>query len=64
MGMTRSMRSPGGWIRTGGVLLSLASSTFAGAAEAPFELFEIPSPGRTVAAEFADLDGDGQTDLL
>ncbi|MEE8557495.1 MAG: VCBS repeat-containing protein, partial [Myxococcota bacterium] len=64
MGTARSMPSPARWIRTGGLCLSLASPTLAGAAEAPFELFEIPSQGRTVAAEFADLNGDGRTDLL
>jgi hypothetical protein len=30
----------------------------------PFEILEFASPGRTTAAEIADLDGDGRTDLL
>jgi hypothetical protein len=29
----------------------------------PFALRQVPSSGRTAAAEFADLDGDGRTDL-
>ncbi|MCZ6784723.1 MAG: VCBS repeat-containing protein [Proteobacteria bacterium] len=30
----------------------------------PFEILSIPGDGRTVAAELADLNGDGRTDLL
>jgi hypothetical protein len=33
-------------------------------AQAPFEERLIPSPGRTAAAELADLDGDGRADLV
>lgn len=44
-------------------VLSLACGT-ARAAEPPFEVIDIASTGRTVAAELADLDGDGRTDLL
>jgi hypothetical protein len=36
----------------------------AGAEDPPFEILEFPSPGRTVMAEFADVDGDGRTDLI
>jgi len=32
--------------------------------EDPFAVVEVPSPGRTVAAELADLDGDGRADLF
>lgn len=34
------------------------------AAEDPFAWREIPTQGRSVAADLADLDGDGRTDLL
>ena len=33
------------------------------AAEEPFRLVELPGPGRTAAAGFADLDGDGRSDV-
>jgi hypothetical protein len=33
-------------------------------AEPPFEIVEVPTPGRTVMAELADLDGDGLADLI
>jgi hypothetical protein len=32
-------------------------------AEDPFRLIELPGPGRTAAAGFADLDGDGRSDV-
>ena len=35
-----------------------------GGEEPLFRVFELPSPGRTAAAGFADLDGDGRTDLF
>ena len=34
------------------------------AADDPFEVTVIPSRGRTVTAELADVDGDGRTDVL
>jgi hypothetical protein len=33
-------------------------------ADDPFAFLELPSPGRTVAAELVDLDGDSRTDLF
>jgi hypothetical protein len=47
-----------------GLALAIVTGTSAIAADDPFALTEIPSTGRTVAAELADLDGDGRTDLL
>ena len=48
-----------------GLALALPALPGLGAANEPaFELLTLESPGRTVAAEFADLDGDGRTDLL
>jgi hypothetical protein len=45
--------------------VAFAASVGASArAEPAFDLLEISSRGRTVAAEYADLDGDGRTDLL
>jgi len=48
--------------------LAIAGSVFvasiAGAEELPFDVREIASTGRTVAAELVDLDGDGRQDLL
>jgi hypothetical protein len=42
-----------------------ASAARAAAADAAFEVRELPADGlRSVAAELADLDGDGRTDLL
>ena len=35
-----------------------------GAEEPLFRVFELPSPGRTAAAGFADFDGDGRMDLF
>ncbi len=43
---------------------SLAAASVAPAQEAAFELRGIENPGRTTAAEIADLDGDGRGDLL
>ena len=34
------------------------------AAEDPFDWIELPASGKTVAAELADMDGDGRTDVL
>lgn len=44
-----------------GAVLALAAPVAAD--EAPFELMALDEPGRTVAAEIADLDGDGHADL-
>lgn len=47
--------------------LAAASLLVAGvswAAEPVFDVVEIPTEGRTVAAELVDLDGDGRVDLL
>jgi len=54
------MRPAAIWLLIPGVLLPL----LAGAAEDPFEIIELPSPGRTATAGFADLDGDGRTDVF
>lgn len=48
------------------LLLATLGSPAAGqgsATSAPFRVIEIPAPGRTSAAGFADLDGDGRRDL-
>jgi hypothetical protein len=37
---------------------------FARAADDPFDWIELPASGKTVAAELADTDGDGRTDVL
>jgi len=47
------------WLAAIGSTLAVAA-----AAEPPFELRELPAPGRTAAAGFADLDGDGRTDVF
>lgn len=47
----------------GAAPILLASGGSAGAEE-PFALRSVPSAGRTTAAELADLDGDGRSDLL
>lgn len=44
--------------------LSLLSAASARAADAPFLIYEIPNAGRVVAANLADLDGDGRGDLV
>jgi len=44
------------------VLAAVTAAVRSGAE--PFEFTAIDSPGRTAAAELADLDGDGRTDLL
>jgi hypothetical protein len=41
-----------------------ATSVLAAANDTLFDVTEIPPEGRAVAAELADLDGDGRTDLL
>jgi hypothetical protein len=51
-------------VRAAGVLALTLLGGLARAADDPFAVTEIPSTGRTVAAELADLDGDGRTDLL
>lgn len=48
------------WLAALGTMLAVA----AGADEDPFELIELPAPGRTAAAGFADLDGDGRGDVF
>jgi hypothetical protein len=45
-------------------LIATLLAASAGAEEPMFRVFELPSPGRTAAAGFADLDGDGLTDLF
>jgi len=44
-------------------LLACFVPSFAAQAEPAFDILELPSPGRTSAAGFADLDGDGHTDI-
>ena len=44
-------------------LLACFAPSFAAQAEPAFDILELPSPGRTSAAGFADLDGDGHTDI-
>ncbi len=44
--------------------VSFAAATLARADEAPFDWIELPAAGKTVAAELADLNGDGRTDVL
>jgi hypothetical protein len=46
------------------VALAALLATSAARGEDPFAVREVPSPGRTVAAELADLDGDGRADLF
>lgn len=46
------------------VLASLAAAGIARADEPPFDWIELPSTGKTVAAELADLNGDARTDVL
>lgn len=48
------------WLAAFGSMLAVG----AGAEEAPFDLIEIPAPGRTASAGFADLDGDGLRDVF
>jgi hypothetical protein len=45
-------------------LAAVALPTAAAADAEPFAIRRVPSAGRTAAAELADLDGDGRTDLL
>jgi hypothetical protein len=44
--------------------LLLLSASASAADDAPFGVQQIPSEGRSVAAELADFDGDGRVDLL
>jgi hypothetical protein len=44
-------------------LVACFAPSFAAQAEPAFDILELPSPGRTSAAGFADLDGDGHTDI-
>ena len=46
------------------LLVALVVAASAAADERPFTVHELASPGRTAAAELADLDGDGRTDLF
>jgi hypothetical protein len=48
------------WLAALGTMLAVAAS----ADEDPFHLIELPAPGRTAAAGFADLDGDGRGDVF
>ena len=48
-----------GWLAALGSTLAIAAG-----AEPPFELIDLPAPGRTAFAGFADLDGDGRTDVF
>ena len=48
------------WLAALGSVLALAAA----AEEEPFEIIELPAPGRTAAAGLADLDGDGRTDVF
>lgn len=57
------MEERGGISLLAGVLL-LASVPTIAADEDLFKVLEIPSSGRTVAAEIAELNGDGRSDLL
>ena len=43
--------------------IAVALASAADAQEPMFQVTEIPSPGRTATAGFADLDGDGRADL-
>jgi hypothetical protein len=45
-------------------LVACLAPDFAAQAEPAFDILELPSPGRTSAAGFADLDGDGHTDIF
>ncbi len=45
-------------------LVACFAPSFAAQAEPAFDILELPSPGRTSAAGFADLDGDGHTDIF
>ena len=47
------------WLAALGSTLAVAAG-----AEPPFELIDLPAPGRTAFAGFADLDGDGRTDVF
>lgn len=44
--------------------LVLVAATAGGQDEPPFDLIELGAPGRTAAAGFADLDGDGRRDVF
>ncbi|MGE4606532.1 MAG: VCBS repeat-containing protein [Myxococcota bacterium] len=46
------------------IVLLAASLAEAGSAADPFEFQTVASPARTAAAELADFDGDGRTDLM
>ena len=46
------------------LMASLAALAALADAPAPFAVTELPNAGRAVAAEIADLDGDGRADLL
>jgi hypothetical protein len=45
-------------------LVACFAPSFAAQAEPAFDILELPSAGRTSAAGFADLDGDGHTDIF
>ena len=53
-----------GLLRLACVWLLLPAAAGLGDEPDPFEILEVASPGRTTAAELADLDGDGRSDLL
>ena len=58
---TAPLRRPIGAAAIVAALLALADTV---RAADPFEFVTIADPGRTAAAELADFDGDGRTDLL
>ena len=58
---TAPFRRPIGAAAIIAALLALANSV---RAADPFEFVTIANPGRTAAAELADFDGDGRSDLM
>jgi len=44
-------------------LVACFAPSLAAQSEPAFDILELPSPGRTAVAGFADLDGDGRTDV-
>jgi hypothetical protein len=56
----RTRRRSAGFSALGASLAAAAAAQ----EEPPFDVLELPAPGRTAAAGFADLDGDGRSDLF